>query len=407
MQWQHGGRSISLSQSDASGDDGLSSPDDTIQPSSSDVEIQLVRDNTGLKKFYQVPFQIYQDNPYWVAPFWYEMKSFFHKRNPFWSHAEAQLFLAKKNNMMVGRVAAIIDQSYCKMVGEDVGFFGFFECIKDYKCAKQLLGAAERWLVSKKMNLMRGPIDGRVDVGCGFLSLGYKNRCSLLSIYTPAYYIDFAEQYGLKKIREVLLYHIDLSKPLPRKLAEKAQQCLASGVQVRTFNRLRTGRELGWWIDLFLETFADHWGYVPVSADEVKTRFGIQQLRWFVDTKLFLVAEWDGTPVAYLWSTPEYNEVFQKMNGRLGPLQLLRFLSRKQTIKTGKLHLIGIKKEHRNKNIASLLNYQVLAEMKNRGYRGAEVGWIDEQNTIAHTTIALTGARVSKKHRVFEKSLSG
>lgn len=364
-----------------------------------------MQDTTDLKKFYQFPFQLYQDNPYWVAPLWYEMKSFFHTNNPFWSHAEAQLFLAKKNNKTVGRIAAIIDRSYCKLVGEDVGFFGFFECVNDFECAKALLTTAENWLTAKHMKVMRGPIDGRADVGCGFLAMGYDHRCSLLSSYSPAYYITFAEQYGLKKIRDLFLYHIDLSKPLPKRLEEKAKECLASGVQVRTFNRLRTGHELRWWVDLFLETFADHWGYVPVSAEEVKTRFGIKQLRWFVDTRLFLVAEWDGAPVAYLWSTPDYNEVFQKMNGRLGPVQLLQFLSAKQTIKTGKLHLIGIKKQHRHKNIGSLLNYRSLLEMKNQGYTGAEVGWIDEQNTNAHNTIALTGARVIKKHRVFEKPL--
>ncbi len=378
---------------------------DTRPLSSLGIEIQLVRDTTDLRKFYQFPFQLYEGNPYWVAPFWYDMKSFFHTNNPFWSHAEAQLFLATKDNKTVGRIAAIIDRSYCTLVGEDVGFFGFFECVNDFECSKALLTAAENWLIAKHMNVMRGPIDGRVDVGCGFLVMGYDQRCSLLSSYSPAYYVTFAEQYGLEKIRDLFLYHVDLSKPLPKRLEEKANECLASGIQVRPFNRLRTGQELRWWVSLFLETFADHWGYVPVSADEVKTRFGIKQLRWFVDTRLFLVAEWDGAPVAYLWSTPDYNEVFQKMNGRLGPVQLLQFLSSRQTIKTGKLHLIGIKKQHRQKNIGSLLNYQVLLEMKNRGYTGAEIGWIDEQNTSAHSTIALTDAQVIKKHRVFEKLL--
>ncbi len=379
---------------------------ETRPTSSSDIDIQLVQDTKNLKEFYKFPFQLYQGNPYWVAPFWYEIKSFFHTNNPFWSHAEAQLFLAKKNNKTVGRIAVIIDRSYCKLVGEDVGFFGFFECVNDFECAKALLDTAENWLIAKHMKVMRGPIDGRADVGCGFLVMGYEHRCSLLSSYSPAYYVTFAEQYGLKKTRDLFLYHVDLSKPLPKQLEEKAKECLVSGVKIRPFNRLRIGHEFRWWIGLFLETFADHWGYVPVSAEEVKTRFGIKQLRWFVDTRLFLVAEWDGVPVAYLWSTPDYNEVFQKMNGRLGPVQLLQFLSSKQKIKRGKLHLIGIKKLHRQKNIGSLLNYQVLLEMKNRGYTGAEVGWIDEQNTNAHSTIALTGAEVIKKHRVFEKPLT-
>lgn len=255
------------------------------------------------------------------------------------------------------------------------------------------------------MNVMRGPIDGRIDVGCGFLYSGFNSRPSLLSLYSPAYYISFAEKFGMKKARDLLLYYIDLTKPIPIKLEEKARQCAASGVTVRPFNQLRTQTELKWWVPLFLETFSNHWGYVPVSTDEVKTRFGVKQLRWYVDSRLFLVAELNGSPIGYIWSTPDYNQIFQKLKGRLGPIQILTLLFMKKRINTGKLHLIGIKKEFRDQNIASYLNYKILIEMKNRGYIGAEVGWTDEENDVAHTTIAITGATLYKKHRVFEKSL--
>jgi hypothetical protein len=51
------------------------------------------------------------------------------------------------------------------------------------------------------------------------------------------------------------------------------------------------------------------------------------------------------------------------------------------------------------------LNYKILVEMKNRGYIGAEIGWVDEENITAYTIIAITGATLYKKHRVFEKDL--
>ncbi len=346
---------------------------------------------------------MYHGNPFWVAPFWSEMKGFFKRKNPFWSHAEGRLFIARKDNTVIGRIAAIIDHSYCKAVGEKIGFFGFFECIEDYECAQALLQTTQDWLIERGMKVMRGPIDGRIDIGCGFLYTGFDSRPSLLSTYSPGYYVSYAEKFGLKKSRDLILYYIDLTKPIPKELEEKARQCAASGIQIRPFNRQRTRKEVTWWIDLFLQTFSEHWGFVPVSPEEVKTRFGVKQLRWFVDSRLFLVAESNGSPVAYLWSTPDYNQVFQKMRGRLGPIELLRFLFTKQTIQKGKLHFIGIKKDFRNKNIGSFLNYHSLLEMKKRGYMGAEVGWIDEQNAIAHTTIAVTGATVYKKHRVFEK----
>jgi hypothetical protein len=370
-----------------------------------DIQIQQVHTVHDFKKFYEVPFCIYRDNPFWVPPFWYEMKGFFKKKNLFWSHADARLFIAWRQNNIIGRIATVIDDAYNKTVGEKIGFFGFFECIDDYDCAQALLGTAQEYLIEKKMKKMQGPVDGRVDVGCGFVYSGFDIRSSLLSTYSPAYYITHAEKFGLTKARDLLSYYIDLTKPIPKSLEEKASQCVASGIQVRRFHRLRTRKELEWWVYLFLETFSDHWGYVPVSADEVKTRFGIKQLQWFVDSQLFLIAEFEGSPVAYIWATPDYNQIFQQMHGRLGPLELLRYLLTKRTIQLGKLHLIGIKKEFRNRHIGSLLNYKVLAEMKKRGYKGAEVGWIDEQNTVAHATIALTDATVYKKHRVFEKDL--
>ena len=161
------------------------------------------------------------------------------------------------------------------------------------------------------MTAMRGPIDGRIDIRCGFLHTGFESPPSLLSSYSPMYYISFAEKFDMKKARDQLVYYIDLTKPIPKQLQEKSQQCSASGVKIRHFNRMRTNKELKWWIELFLQTFEDHWEYVPVSAMEVKSRFGIKQLRWFVDARLFLVAELDGSPVAYLWSTPDYNQIFQ------------------------------------------------------------------------------------------------
>lgn len=371
-----------------------------------DIQIVSIRHFEDFKIFYQVPFQIYRSNPNWVPPFWNEMKDFFKKKNPFWSHAECQLFIAKKNNEVIGRIAAIIDSRYCETVGKKIGYFGFFECIQDFKCAKALLQTAQDWLQGKEMKVMRGPIDGRIDIGCGFLYTGYNSRPCVLSTYSPAYYVTYVEKFGMKKVKDQLFYYIDLIKPIPKKLEEKAEQSILSGVKLRPFNRLRTQKELKWWIDLFLETFSDHWGYVPVPVEEVKTRFGVKQLRWIVDPHLFLVAEIKGVPIAFIWSTPDYNQIFQKMNGRLGLFHILLFFCKKQQINVGKLHFIGIKKEFRNLNIGSLLNYKILNEMKNRGYIGAEVGWIDEENEIAQTTIAITGATLYKTHRVFEKNLT-
>ncbi len=367
--------------------------------------ISQVTTNTDFKTFYQLATTIYHDDPYWVQPFWNEYKAFFNKNNPFWTHAEAALFIAYKENKPIGRIAAFKDQLYKTDQNEPIGFFGFFECIQKYHYAKSLLKTAEQWLSAKNCTLMQGPINGRIDNGCGFLYQGFNASPMLLSTYNPSYYHTFAERYHMEKLRDQYSYHIDLTKPLPKKLQEKAKQCEQSGITIRSFNRMQTNKELNWWIDFFLETFQDHWGYIPTSKNEVACRFGIKQMRWIVDPALFLIAEADGEPVAYIWGTPDYNQLFKQMNGTLGISQLIRFVLKKHQITQGKLQLIGIKKETRHQSVGSCLNYKTLHEMKKRGYQCAEVGWIDEFNTVAHQTIALTGATVSKKSRVYTKTI--
>ena len=372
---------------------------------SPDIEISVVTTLKDFKDFFRVSSIVYQDDDYWVAPFWVEFKTFFRRNNPFWTHGECKLFIAKKNNKIVGRIAAIIDYKFCETIGRKIGYFGFFECIEDYQCAEALFKSTQNWLGLKQMTVMRGPINGRVDIGCGFLHTGFESRQSFFYSYSPPYYLSFAEQFNMKKSRDQLLYYIDLTKPLPKVLQEKAQKGIASGVKISKFNRLRTQKELKWWIDFFLETFAEHWGYVPLSPDEVRTRFGLKQLRWFVDTPLFLIAEYNGSPVAFIWSMPDYNRIFQKMKGRFGPYQILQFLLLKRRINVGVMPLIGVKKKFRSQNIGSYLNYLTLVEMKKRGYIGAEVVWIDKGNDIANTTIAKTGAKLYKKSRVFDKPI--
>ena len=376
-----------------------------IRDSMTGVSLEPVTTVALLRTFYRVPFRVYRDNPYWVAPFWQELNTFFHTRNPFWSHAECILYIAKKNQEVVGRIAAIIDHSFQETVGRKIGYFGFFECIDDFDVASALWRTAEAWLGSKGMTSMRGPIDGRVDVGCGFLASGFQHRASLLSSYSLPYYVSFALRYGMAKVRDFYDYYIDLTRPIPDQLKQRADDCAALGVSIRPFRRLRTGAELKWWVPVFLETFSDHWGFVPVSHEEVMTRFGVKQLRWTVDSRLFLIAEFEGEPVAYLWATPDYNQLFQALNGRLGPVQYLQVLVGLRRITSGKLHFIGIKKTCRHRHVASYLNYAALVEMQRRGYQSAEIGMIDEMNLHAHQTVAITGATRFRTHRVFEKPL--
>jgi hypothetical protein len=371
------------------------------------IKISIVSTQKDFKDFYRVPWNIYKNDRCWVPPLWEEYRDFFKKKNPFWSHAELRLFIARKNSQIVGRIAVMIDSKFCEFTKEKTGYFGFFECIPDFEVAKALFKVSEEWLASKGMSLMRGPINGRVDVGCGFLLEGFDSTPSILSSYSPEYYLEFTEKYGFKKSRDLLVYNLDLTKPIPNRLVESARRCKKDSVKIRRFSRIMVGKEVKLWTKLFLDTFSEHWGFVPVSDEEIKERFGIKQARWFVDPKLFLIAEVDRKPIAYICATPDYNQIFKKLDGKFGVKGVIIFLINKKRVNRGKLNLIGCLQEYRNREIASYLNYCVIKEMKKRGYKNAEIGWVDEQNRGSIRIIEKMGAELHKKFRVFEKNIQG
>jgi len=373
---------------------------------SNSVTIKKVTTTEEFQVFYHLPWTVYHQDVYWVPPIWQETKDFFNQQNPFWSHAEAQLFIAYINNKPVGRIVGIIDHNFVKVEQHKIGYFGFFECRNDPVGAHALFTAVHDWLHAKKMTVMRGPINGRIDLCCGFMLQGFNEIPYLTTGYNPPYYNDLATSYGLHKATDLVSYKIDLTKPIPKQVQQVAQSCQQRGVCIRPFHRWRLPSELQtWWYDLLSEVFKEHWGYAPASFEEIRNRFGIKELPWIMKPRLFLVAEVDGTPIGFRWSMPDYNVVIQKLKGAIGLFGMLKFLWYKRRVSRGKFIMMGIKKDYRGQGIGTCLNYHTLVEMKRLGYTSAEYGWIEEHNIASRKAGEKIGGTLFKIYRIYETSV--
>lgn len=371
------------------------------------ISIRSVTTKKDFQQFMDIPRIIYQHDTSWIPPLWNDEKNFFKIKNRFWSHADANLFIVVMNNLPVGRIAGIVDDLFVKQIGQKSGFFGFFESINDPTVAHHLFSTVENWLNSKNCSKLIGPVNGRVDNGAGFLYNTFGSQPTILDSYSPPYYLDFMKKNGFKKHRDLYTFSVDLTNPLSDDLkatAEKTKQ--QHHIHIRRFNRWKSQSELNWWIPLFLKTFSSHWGYVPVDFKEVLQRFGLRNIRWVGDADLFLIAETDQGPIGYLWATPDYNQVFKKIDGNINCISVLQNLWTLKSINYGKLNVIGVKKDYQNKQLALLLNYEVLKRMQQRGYKGADIGWIDEHNIKALKVIDKMHASHNKTFRVFEKEIA-
>ena len=124
------------------------------------VEVSAVSGGRDLKRFIDLPFGLHANHPLWVPPLKVERRLFLNRRlNAFFSHGEAEYFLARRDGRVVGRISAQINHAFNEHQGKHWGWFGFLELEDDDEVAQALLEAAGTWLRARGSERMVGPAD--------------------------------------------------------------------------------------------------------------------------------------------------------------------------------------------------------------------------------------------------------
>ncbi len=370
------------------------------------MQIEQVSDKKGLDLFILFPWKVYQGTPNWVPPLISETKFILGDKNPFFHHAEAAYFLARKDGVVVGRIAAIIDRNHINIHKEQAGFFGYFECLRDVAIAQGLLNAAAAWLKERDIEIMRGPMNPSVNDECGFLLEGFDSPPMIMMTYTPQYYLDYMERSGLTKSKDLFAY-ISIIKDVS---AGGRLEKLASGVRarvpgltVRPANMKQFRRELETVKDIYNSAWSHNWGFVAMTDEEIEAM--AKRLKPLIVPELLIMAEVNGSPVAFFMALPDYNEVLSMINGRMGPVGIMKFLWYSRKIKDIRVLTMGVKEEYRKRGIEGLLYLESFKAAMKKGYERAEMSWILEDNVLMQRGCELMGGKLYKKYRIYEKRL--
>ncbi len=372
------------------------------------MKIRVVTTQRELMKFIKFPWEVYKNDPYWVAQLVSDTKLLFNeKKNFFWEHAEKKLFYVEDNSgKVLGRVAGVIDYNFISFHNEQTGFFAFFECFNDNNVAGILLSSVEQWLKEKGMKKIIGPTAPSTNDEMGLLYEGYDSSPYLMMPYNPKYYHTLVENYGFKKAKDLYAYIITKQDHLPVQrlskivsvVEKKYPQLVVRPVNIKNFEQ-----EIKYAIEIYNSAWEKNWGFVPWTEKEFVSQ--ALRLKPLLDPKFVLFAFMENQPVGMIIGVPNYNEVLKKLNGKLGPIQILKFLYYKNKIKTLRIMIMGVKKEFRNKGIESLLYYKVLENGINAGFVEAEFSWILEDNIMMIRAAENLGAKLYKKYRVYEKEI--
>ncbi len=378
---------------------------------SSTFQIRAVNTPADSEIFLDVPARVYINDSMWVSPIRSSIAKQFTPSNPFFQYGRLQQFVALSQAAdsppPLGRIVAAINQRLIEREGQNVGLFGFFECIPDFDVAQALLDAACQWLREQGMTIARGPIDLSTHNNCLFLVDGFDSPPMVMMPYNPPYYPEFMERDGWHKAKDAYAYDFPLDKPLPVEFEKAYRIASKSGVN---FRPLRTkGKEFEQdcisLYHLFTRAFTNNWSSTTRSEAEFMAE--ARELQSLVDPDVFPVAEYNGEMVGFFMGLPDYNIPLKHVNGKLNWLGILNFLWYRRQIDQGRVIAICSLPEYRRKMVPLALIYLGMQGgiQKGKPYKRAELSWVYEDNYPSRKLIEASGGKIYKTYRIYEKAL--
>jgi GNAT superfamily N-acetyltransferase len=380
---------------------------DVTLPARRALDVRPVASKRELNTFIKLPWRLYRNEPNWVPPLVFDRKRFLDRsRNPFFKHAEVELFLAWRGEEPVGRISAQIDRNFNEFQQHEWGMFGFFECVDDPEVAAALLSTASDWLRARGRDRMVGPMDFTTNDECGVLVDGYDRLPTVLTNWHHPYYPGLIEGAGLTKAMDLYMWSLDVADrasvhPAIWRVAEDVER--KYGITVRNMRKKDMEAEIGRFLQVYNAAWERNWGFVPLTEEEV--RHYAKDLRQILDENWAFIAEKDGEPVGAALTLPDYNQVFRHMDGRLLPLGWAKFLWYKRKIDRVRVFALGVKPEYQHTGVGAKL-YERHWEAGERTRQGrGETGWTLESNKPMNRAMERMGGKIVRTYRVYERLL--
>jgi hypothetical protein len=373
------------------------------------IEIRDVTNSSDLKTFISIPWSIYQDDPNWAPPLKIERKDAFSEKNPYFRHARWKSWVAYRQGKPVGRISAQIDQLYLELHDAHTGFFGLIEAPDEPDVFAVLFNAAEAWLKEQGMQTVLGPFNLGINQEIGCLVEGFDTPPYVMMGHARPYYDASILSQGYAKAQDVLSYGLDCNMFALPHTVQRLLQRLSGKMKLRQVDRKSTASELEILRSIFNDAWSGNWGFVPFTEEEFRA-VG-KELFMIVPPDFTWIAEADGEPAAFIVLLPNLNEVISDLNGSLFPFGWAKLLWRLKVRfpKTGRVALMGVRQKYQHTRLGpalAFLTIQALYEpVMKRGMGKIEMSWILEQNQGIRNIIEKVGGIVTKRYRMYRKTL--
>lgn len=374
------------------------------------IEIKEMRTPSELKTFVKFPFLLYKNEPHWVPPIINdELESMDAKKNPVFNNAQAQFFLAYKDNKPVGRIAAIINHIEVKEQGKPKMRFGWFDVIDDIDVTKALLHTVSEIGKSNQLEYLEGPVGYSNMEKAGILIEGFEYLNTMITWYNFPYYKDHFEQLGFEKASEWVEFKIKIDtaenqNPKVKKFAD----IIAKRYDLKPL-QFKTSNEIKPYVDemfgLLNKTYNKLSTFVPIQQYQID-HYKEKYLKYIHPDFIKCVQDSKGKLVAFAITMPSFSKALKKANGKLFPIGFYHLLKAKKKNSTAAFYLIGIDPEYQNKGVTAVI-FQMMQDLFNKkGITDVETNPELEENKAIQQLWKNYEHELHKRRRTYKKALT-
>ena len=367
------------------------------------MEIRQVETKRDMRRFITFPYRFYRNDPLWIAPLRSEQWAQYNvQRNPMLEHCDYMLFLLVEGNQVLGRVSAFVDHLAIKHWDASIGLFGAYECIDDAAASALLLNAARNWLREQGVKAMRGPWSF-ASQEWGLVIEGFTPQPVILAPYNPPYYEGQIQNFGLEKVKDLLVYYVDFDEgydipPRYLKVTDRVQE--RYGITVRPVDLKKFEEEVQTIVEVINVSIANNWGFTPVTEKEA--RIIAHDLKQLLNPDSVLIAEGpDGEAIGFSIPIPDINVLLRGLNGRLLPFGWLKLLLGLPRLRQYRLWALGVLPEYHGKGVDALMyrrTYEALAPLHPR----IEINYVLEDNVPMNNALRRLGVTDLRRYRIYQ-----
>lgn len=374
------------------------------------INIVEVKTKKDYMDFVELAFDIYRDNKYWVAPIKKDYFKYIQGNNNELSKFPHKLFLAKRNEKVVGRVIAFIDTEVNELHNLSVGYLSEYESFDDFEISRALFNASFEYFKSMGIKTVKGPstIPGGDDKR-GLMINSFDKYPSIMNTYNLEYYNDQFLDYGFTKYHDTFAYS-STKEDLENKI-EKLEE-LIPRIENRYKYRVdfvdlknHLERDLDDIYKILNKSMPDEWeDFKPVSREEISHEFKL--MKSFVLSDIVAIARNEkNDPIGFALSLPDYNEILKDFNGKLGIINSIKFLLKKNKIKRVRMFVLFVVPEYRNKAVSSAIYFRVFKNAVAHGFTELEGSTIWDYNNKMIADIEKFGAKKDIIYRIYQKDI--